>query len=369
MLEWQSFEDANKANDKNQQRKSIPYDDYFGGMDISEDQKKKRKDSAEKLEDIFIGLLALVFYYMKSNVNDYAYATEQAQNQYRGIANNTNGLNVSDYYRDVHIPTTVMDVIGTTIRNPQNAFNFSIDRAMLIAENEANSMWGDSEFAEAVASGKTHKTWHSIVDRRTRDTHRYLDGKTIPITDPFEVGEYLMMFPKDTSMGAGMEEISNCRCSVDYSGESMHLSGAEFGSYNDENDPYNEKRDKIANDLYTQIRNRKREYEIDAVANNSGFTRDEIDRVYSHVFERKHLLSNGKVARFDPDYYMAHSWMRLREGKNIQEHDIVMLHHELEEEKIMGESLDIPYGIAHNIVAETYDYSSALYEYLKTHDV
>ncbi|HCX9545147.1 TPA: phage head morphogenesis protein, partial [Staphylococcus aureus] len=33
--------------------------------------------------------------------------------------------------------------------------------------------------------------------------------------------------------------------------------------------------------------------------------------------ENKYLLENG-FKQFDPDFYMAQSWQRLREGKNIK---------------------------------------------------
>lgn len=142
----------------------------------------------------------------------------------------------------------------------------------------------------------------------------------------------------------------------------------ETGAYNNVNDPYFKKREKIAKKLYEEIRNRKREYEIIAVANNSGFSTEEIDIVFSHIFEKEHLFEDGTVRKFDPGYYMAHSWMRLREGKNIQQHDIILLHHELEEAKIMNKDLAIPYEKAHNIVNEKWNYSSALSKYLENHE-
>ena len=145
--------------------------------------------------------------------------------------------------------------------------------------------------------------------------------------------------------------------------------GAMQGAYNDNNDPLNKKRTEIAKNLYKQFLNRKREYEIKAVSKNSGLSYNDVDRVFAHVFEREHLFADGTIHKFDPDYYMAHSWMRLREGKNIQEHDIILLHHELEEEKIMGKGLEIIYEIAHNEVEKTWNYKKALLEYLKTHDV
>lgn len=46
-----------------------------------------------------------------------------------------------------------------------------------------------------------------------------------------------------------------------------------------------------------------------------------------------------------------------------------MLRHELEEEKIMGESLEITYEKAHNKAERIWNYKKALLEYLKTHNV
>ena len=91
--------------------------------------------------------------------------------------------------------------------------------------------------------------------------------------------------------------------------------------------------------------------------------------MYDHVFIREHKFKDGSVHKFYPDYYMAHSWLRLREGKNIQKHDITMLKHELEEEKIMGTSIDVIYENVHNEVQKKYNYQKELLEYLKNNDV
>ncbi len=147
-------------------------------------------------------------------------------------------------------------------------------------------------------------------------------------------------------------------------------SGGISGAWNDRNDPLGKERQKIANDLYKQIKKRDEKYEIKAVAENSGFSLDDIKRVYNHIFVREHLLYNGsKISTFDADYYMAHSWIRLREGKNIQKHDITMLKHELAEERIMGESLEIQYEKVHYKVGKKYNYKKELLIYLKDHDV
>ncbi len=83
------------------------------------------------------------------------------------------------------------------------------------------------------------------------------------------------------------------------------------------------------------------------------------------MFIRKHKLRGSEIKKFDPDYYMAHSWLRLRQGKNIQKHDITMLNHELAEEKEMQDSLDVIYEDSHERVQKVYNYQRELLEYLK----
>lgn len=60
------------------------------------------------------------------------------------------------------------------------------------------------------------KQWWSAHDNRVRDTHKdpSVDGVSIPYDEAFTVGAYKMMRPGDASLGAGPEEIINCRCSL-----------------------------------------------------------------------------------------------------------------------------------------------------------
>jgi SPP1 gp7 family putative phage head morphogenesis protein len=60
------------------------------------------------------------------------------------------------------------------------------------------------------------KTWHAVGDRRTRPTHAAAHGQSVPFNEPFTVGGAQLMRPGDGSLGAGPEEIVNCRCSVLY---------------------------------------------------------------------------------------------------------------------------------------------------------
>lgn len=89
------------------------------------------------------------------------------------------------------------------------------ERANLIALNEANWKWNNEEYYEAKESKKT-KTWHTALDERVRFDHMAVEGVTVGINEHFIVGGYPMLYPLDTSLGADISQIANCRCSVSY---------------------------------------------------------------------------------------------------------------------------------------------------------
>ena len=60
------------------------------------------------------------------------------------------------------------------------------------------------------------KQWGTMRDGRVRQTHQEVDGVEIAEHEAFLVGASLMMYPGDDSLGADIEEIINCRCSVKY---------------------------------------------------------------------------------------------------------------------------------------------------------
>lgn len=64
------------------------------------------------------------------------------------------------------------------------------------------------------------KVWTSILDNRTRTgefNHVEADGQEVPTNEPFIVSGEELMFPGDTSLGASLGNVINCRCSANYS--------------------------------------------------------------------------------------------------------------------------------------------------------
>ena len=89
-------------------------------------------------------------------------------------------------------------------------------RATLIGENESHTIWNGKEYSDAVEDGMTMKVWHTMRDKRVRGTHRAVEGDMVPIDQPFRVGDSLLMYPRDYSLGASADEIVNCRCWASY---------------------------------------------------------------------------------------------------------------------------------------------------------
>lgn len=141
--------------------------------------------------------------------------------------------------------------------------------------------------------------------------------------------------------------------------------GATTGALNDKNDPGSLRREDHAKRYYEEVRNRDKDAEIKAVAKGAGVSEGVARAVYEHVFINEHDLADGRH-RFIPDYYMAESWQRLREGKDVQEHDRILIMHEAKEKELMDQGM--PYQEAHDLTCYKfgYDYASALVKWLNS---
>jgi len=65
---------------------------------------------------------------------------------------------------------------------------------------------------QAEAGIQTRKYWLATLDDLTRPTHQDADGQERELDEPFSVGGYDMMEPRDSSMGAPPKETERCRC-------------------------------------------------------------------------------------------------------------------------------------------------------------
>lgn len=204
-----NIDELNVIKDDKPKRKSIPYKQFFGEMDIPEYSKKKRIRLAKKIEDaVDQAFTAIAIMSSVGFVSEEYYARLMAGRYQEAIADD---VVMDDYVRD-HIQFMANNFAATTIRHEDDEYYTSEDRAMVIAENEANILENYAELQAAKDKGFTSKIWKTMKDRKVRHTHVEVDGEEIAIDLPFQVGQYEMMMPLDESLGAGGEEIVNCRC-------------------------------------------------------------------------------------------------------------------------------------------------------------
>ena len=133
-------------------------------------------------------------------------------------------------------------------------------------------------------------------------------------------------------------------------------------------DKEREKADRHAKMYYEAIRNRTSDSDVKNIAKNTGYKEENIRLIKQHIFLNEHNMGDGVIKRFDADYNMAQSWFRLIEGKDIQEHDILLLKHEFVELKYMSKSPDITYDEAHKVAQRRFNYRNASDEYNKRKD-
>lgn len=200
-----------ELNDLGLKRRSIPYKEYFGEMELSDSEKRARIEVAERLEQHFLQLFLLLD--ILEEEFDVDYLTETFSEKYIQAIS---GHVLVDLYIIDYANRIVNDIINTTIEQKEKAFTLSEDRAVFLAENESNSVMNYEQLQRAKDKGYKKKKWIAMKDRKTRHTHFLADGVIKDIDEPFEVGIYEMMTPKDDSIGAGAEEIVNCRCSLKF---------------------------------------------------------------------------------------------------------------------------------------------------------
>ncbi len=219
-----SISSYDELNIRPSNRRSEPYKEYFSKMSISDKEKQERIAFSEQMEEVVLYILALIETTIESGETNREYIQTQFYDKYLDVVL---GYMLIDSYIKEYVLETSKQIIGTTFshiveKHPDSEqatddYYLSNDRAMFISECEANSILNYRQYSKAVKAGKTKKKWIDVGDKRERKTHLEVGGTTLPIDEPFSVGDSLLQFPKDTSLGASADEIVNCRCSIQYS--------------------------------------------------------------------------------------------------------------------------------------------------------
>jgi hypothetical protein len=132
-----------------------------------------------------------------------------------------------------------------------------------------------------------------------------------------------------------------------------HSAGAS-GALN----PYSEAANKHAELYYEEIR--KRKSDVEAIAKNTKFSAEDIDKIKKHLFMDEIRFEDGRLERFSPDFMQSQAWQRLIDG-NYTDNDMLLLNHELEEINYMHEN-NAAYETAHKYANQKYNWERVILE-------
>lgn len=187
---------------------------YFEVMDIPEEDKRKREECAFFFyETVWYVLSTIQIDSERERLESEDFYIKSLEYRIRDILEE-HGLS----YDEEYIPQMTRDVIETTFRHLDDSeeenYFLSENRAVLIAQNEANTVMNSVDYKNAKKQGKKYKQWLTEMDNRVRPWHEEVNRVRIPIDEMFEVGTDLMRFPHDYTASAA--NVVNCRCSCKY---------------------------------------------------------------------------------------------------------------------------------------------------------
>lgn len=200
---------------------------FFSTMELSDTQKQDRCDLAYLIYDAIWYTFALTraesdleqIKYDKSDlINGGSFHYEIPPTFKETLKDRIeDALNQSGViYEPEYLNRLVEDITETTERHPDDMYYLSRDRALVIAQNEANSVYNFSDYEHAKSEGCQYKQWITENDERVREQHAEIDGVEIPIDEYFTVGNDTMLFPHDYMNGSA-DNLVNCRCVCVYS--------------------------------------------------------------------------------------------------------------------------------------------------------
>ena len=175
------------------------------------DNREKRVSLAMELDE------ALLYIFMLIDTENRLKKEKKAEDYYESLMLRFGDIFDEDdlSYEDEYLHDMVADIIDTTFRHLDEPYYLSRERAVLIAQNEANTVLNHKDYIDAITEGKKYKTWYAELDDKTRLAHAEVDGMRVPIDQMFMVGNDQMRYPHDWENGSP-ENLINCRCTCVY---------------------------------------------------------------------------------------------------------------------------------------------------------
>lgn len=188
---------------------------YFDEMEIEQEQKDEREEFARHYVELLLFVFSLINTMSESDTIDWNFVMRMYESGLDDLCN--------DYFPTGFMSDDVKHtLVFNTLRVNENHFDENKDyytsyaRATYLSVNHTNTLANSKDMKNAIDSGFNKKKWVTERDQRVRKTHKEAEGEIVNISEPFVVGESLLMFPGDVSLGADDEEIANCRCTVEY---------------------------------------------------------------------------------------------------------------------------------------------------------
>ncbi len=239
----------------------------------------------------------------------------------------------------------------------------------------------DDALLRAKTGYRMVKIWRTMKDSAVRDTkdanHVKMDGVTILQDEKFVLSSGAKTdCPGKSGVAA---EDCNCRCFLSrdmmndeefYKATGRHFddktfdisdknviikSGAKSGAL----DPESDKAFDHADRYYKSVR--RMTTDVKRISQNTGFSKKDINAVKNFIFIEKHDLGGSEKEYFAPSYEMAQTWQRLIDGKNIQQHDLTLIKHELMERELISKGMT--QDEAHRLTSEKYNYKEECEKY------
>ena len=124
-----------------QNKRSMPFEQYFGEMNLTEDDKAERIKIAQELEDNFIVTMTLLFTMTQAGKIHYEIVRKQIEDSYLETLRKYTDV---DKYLSTYIKGFSYDVIDSTRKHKDQPYYYSLDRAKYMAENEVNTATMDA---------------------------------------------------------------------------------------------------------------------------------------------------------------------------------------------------------------------------------